>query len=412
MNTRNRWIGAALIVLILATVFIWEGWDQPSAPQTELAAGTEPAGQGAADGAKGGSQTDSGSPTAPGQTDESAGGGMNAEASGDPSGEPGSDAEAANKAGATDGTSAGNTEEGAEGAGTSGGTADTSSPDGATGTPSGDGSDAAAPSTSGTAGAASAGSPSTGSSGNSPDSGSAPSSTGKASSGGSSSASPGKSPSTSSSTAPSTVPGESGSGTKQPAKDSTSAQQPAKSDSSQPPAKGESPAAGGKDKYQTEPVPDGKAQPVEWQDAEVDKTKTLTATLSVSATTLLDKLDKLDSSKLEVLPEDGIIYKARKVTFYEGESVFDVLLREMKKSKIHMEFEMTPLYNSNYIEGINNLYEFDAGELSGWMYKVNGWFPNYGSSRYALEDGDVIEWVYTTDLGRDVGGDSSAGGRS
>jgi|GEM_PF-413523 len=411
MNTRYRWIGAALIVLILTTVFVWEGFNQPSAPQTELAAGNEPAGRGAADDAEGGSQTDSGSPTAPGQSDESADGGTDAEASGDPSGEPGSDAEAANKAGATDGTSAVNTEGGAEGAGTSGGTADTSSPDGASASPSGDGSGAAAPSTSGTAGAGSAGGPSTGSTGNSADSGSAPAASGSLSSS-DSSASSGKSPSAGSSSTPS-APAASGSGAKSPAKDSTPAQQPAKGGTSQSPAKGESPAAGGgKDKYQTEPVPDGKAQPVEWQDAEVDKTKTRTATLSVSATTLLDKLDKLDSSKHEVLPEDGIIYKARKVTFYEGESVFDVLLREMKKSKIHMEFEMTPLYNSNYIEGINNLYEFDAGELSGWMYKVNGWFPNYGSSRYALEDGDVVEWVYTTDLGRDVGGDSSAGGRS
>jgi hypothetical protein len=75
-----------------------------------------------------------------------------------------------------------------------------------------------------------------------------------------------------------------------------------------------------------------------------------------------------------------------------------------------MEFSMTPIYNSNYIEGINNLYEFDAGELSGWMYKVNGWFPNYGSSRYVLKDGDVIEWVYTCDLGRDVGGYVATGG--
>ena len=37
------------------------------------------------------------------------------------------------------------------------------------------------------------------------------------------------------------------------------------------------------------------------------------------------------------------------------------------------------------------------------MYKVNGWFPNYGCSRYSVQDGDVIEWVYTCDLGRDVG---------
>ncbi|MDR2296437.1 MAG: DUF4430 domain-containing protein, partial [Clostridiales Family XIII bacterium] len=70
---------------------------------------------------------------------------------------------------------------------------------------------------------------------------------------------------------------------------------------------------------------------------------------------------------------------------------------------IHMEFENTPIYNSAYIEGINNLYEFDAGELTGWMYKVNGWYPNYGCSRYRLAAGDVIEWHYTCDLGRDLG---------
>lgn len=166
-----------------------------------------------------------------------------------------------------------------------------------------------------------------------------------------------------------------------------------------------------KDKYLTDPVPTGKPEPVEWQDANIDKKKTLSVTLSVSAATILDNMDIFDKDKLEVLPADGIIYKAQKVTFYEGESVFDVLLREMKKNKIHMEFTMTPIYNSNYIEGINNLYEFDAGELSGWMYKVNGWFPNYGSSRYVLKDGDVIEWVYTCDLGRDVGGYSATGGQ-
>ncbi|MCR8660410.1 DUF4430 domain-containing protein [Paenibacillus endoradicis] len=159
-----------------------------------------------------------------------------------------------------------------------------------------------------------------------------------------------------------------------------------------------------KEKYETDPIPSGKPKPVEWQDVEIDKNKELTVTLSVSAETILNNLNIFNEDKLEVLPKDGIIYKAKKVVFYEGESVFDVLLREMKANKIHMEFEMTPIYNSNYIEGINNIYEFDCGELSGWMYKVNEWFPNYGASRYTLQDGDVVEWVYTCDLGRDVGG--------
>lgn len=165
-----------------------------------------------------------------------------------------------------------------------------------------------------------------------------------------------------------------------------------------------------KDKYLTDPVPEGKPKPVEWQDTTVDKNKNLTATLSVTSKTILNNMDKFNKDKLEVLPKDGVIYSARQVSFNEGESVFDVLLREMKKNKIHMEFEMTPIYNSNYVEGINNIYEFDCGELSGWMYKVNNWFPNYGSSRYKLKNGDVIEWIYTCDLGRDIGGDMAAGG--
>ena len=157
------------------------------------------------------------------------------------------------------------------------------------------------------------------------------------------------------------------------------------------------------DKYNTLPVPEGKPSPVEWQDVKVNKDKELKCTLSVSCKTILDNKDKLNPDKEDIVPEDGVIFPETEVIFYEGESVFNVLLREMKKNKIHMEFVMTPIYNSNYIEGIANLYEFDCGELSGWIYKVNGWVPNYGCSRYILKDGDVIEWVYTCDLGRDVG---------
>ena len=50
-----------------------------------------------------------------------------------------------------------------------------------------------------------------------------------------------------------------------------------------------------------------------------------------------------------------------------------------------MEASWTPMYNSAYVEGINNLYEFDVSQGSGWMYRVNGWFPNYGCSRHALQ---------------------------
>ncbi|MBR3996513.1 MAG: DUF4430 domain-containing protein [Clostridia bacterium] len=165
----------------------------------------------------------------------------------------------------------------------------------------------------------------------------------------------------------------------------------------------------GKDKYLTDPVPEGKPLPIEPQDAVISD-KELTCTLSVRCDTILNNIAWLDKDKVDIVPKDGVIFAEKTVTFYEGESVFNLLMREMKRNKIHMEFENTPIYNSAYIEGIANLYEFDCGELSGWMYKVNDWFPNYGCSRYQLKAGDRVEWVYTCDLGVDVGGYYAASG--
>lgn len=164
-----------------------------------------------------------------------------------------------------------------------------------------------------------------------------------------------------------------------------------------------------RDAFQTDPVPEGKPLPVEPQAESIGDAE-YSCTISISCAVLLDHPEFCDPEKRELIPEDGWILKPTTVSFYEGESVFHVLRRVCRQSKIHLEFENTPIYNSAYIEGIHNLYEFDAGELSGWMYEVNGWFPNYGCSRYALKDGDEIRWVYTCDLGDDVGGGYAAGG--
>jgi hypothetical protein len=160
----------------------------------------------------------------------------------------------------------------------------------------------------------------------------------------------------------------------------------------------------GKDKYDTDPVPSGKPLPQEPQDITVDKSKLFSCTISIRCDTILNNMDIFNKDKLSVLPGDGIILSTISVPFNEGESVFDVLKRITREKRIQMEFVFTPMYNSAYIEGIHNIYEFDCGNLSGWMYKVNSWFPNYGCSRYVLKDGDKIEWVYTCDLGKDVGG--------
>ena len=131
-----------------------------------------------------------------------------------------------------------------------------------------------------------------------------------------------------------------------------------------------------------------------------------TCTISINCSTLLSNLDTMEQSKREFVPADGWILQPTTVEFTEGESVHDILQRVCKENGIQMESSFTPAYNSAYVEGINQLYEFDGGKLSGWMYNVNGWFPNYGCSKYTVKSGDVINWVYTCDLGRDVGDNS------
>lgn len=162
----------------------------------------------------------------------------------------------------------------------------------------------------------------------------------------------------------------------------------------------------GQDKYLTDPVPEGKPMPVEPEDQEIDNGTSYTCTFSIECSTILNNLSDLDPEKLEMVPSNGVILATTTVSFYEGESVYDVLQRVCKENGIHMEASWTPIYNSAYVEGIHNLYEFDCGNESGWMYRVNGWYPNYGCSRYQLTQGDVVEWRYTCKgMGKDVGCD-------
>lgn len=132
-----------------------------------------------------------------------------------------------------------------------------------------------------------------------------------------------------------------------------------------------------------------------------------TVTLSIRCDTVLQNYGDLPPSLRdeEFVPPDGVILPPTEYVLREGDSVFDVLLRAARHERIQMEFQganKSP-FGSVYIQGINYLYEFSLGPLSGWMYRVDGEFPRYGCSEYKLRDGQNVEWVYTCDLGRDVG---------
>lgn len=146
--------------------------------------------------------------------------------------------------------------------------------------------------------------------------------------------------------------------------------------------------------------PDNSSKP---NDPPKPETK-MSCTIEIRCDTILNNMQDLKPGLDVYVPDSGTILPTTTITFTEGETVFDVLKRICDARGIQIEYSYTPMYGSYYVEGINNLYEFDCGQQSGWMYKVNGWFPNYGCSKYILDAGDEIVWCYTCKgLGTDVG---------
>lgn len=116
----------------------------------------------------------------------------------------------------------------------------------------------------------------------------------------------------------------------------------------------------------------------------------LTVTLSVSCETIRDKID----GDYMLVPETELV-------FLDGESAFDVLERVLAHEKIPLDYTGNTDFDV-YVRGIGGIYEMDHGEMSGWMYAVNGEFPDVGCGAYELSDGDEIMFLYTCDIGRDL----------
>ena len=116
-------------------------------------------------------------------------------------------------------------------------------------------------------------------------------------------------------------------------------------------------------------------------------------TLSIDCHTVADQAENV--------PADGLLLPETTFFIEEGETVCDILLEAAKTYDI--QIEKKGANGMVYIAGIAYLYECQFGDLSGWVYHVNGESPFVGCDHYVLSDGDKIEWFYTLDLGVDVG---------
>lgn len=118
----------------------------------------------------------------------------------------------------------------------------------------------------------------------------------------------------------------------------------------------------------------------------------LTVTLTVSCEVIKDEID---TSDYLIIPQTELV-------LVNGDTVFDILERTLAYNKIPLDYTGTSI-SDVYIKGINNIYEMEYGEMSGWMYRVNGVFPNESCGSYKPKDGDNIEFLYTCNIGQDIG---------
>ena len=121
-----------------------------------------------------------------------------------------------------------------------------------------------------------------------------------------------------------------------------------------------------------------------------------TCTISVEAGRIFAS-KKASAETKALIPSDGYLLHKTKAALKSGDTVSDVLKRVAKAKKLSVSFK-----SANYVEGIGGLYEFDGGSKSGWMYSVNGTFPNEACNEKKVSNGDEIAWRYTLDLGSDL----------
>ncbi|OMD63070.1 S-layer protein [Paenibacillus odorifer] len=106
-------------------------------------------------------------------------------------------------------------------------------------------------------------------------------------------------------------------------------------------------------------------------------------------------VDKLTINK-------GYVVPSVQVELQSGDTVWSVLKRTLDSRGIEYRDSWSGKYGSVYVESIAGDGEFDHGSGSGWMYNVNGVYPDYGASSYKLSAGERIQWRYTTNLGVDL----------
>lgn len=108
---------------------------------------------------------------------------------------------------------------------------------------------------------------------------------------------------------------------------------------------------------------------------------------------------------------DGEEWLSDSVTLDEGATVAELIKTALEKAGMKADG-----IESGYIRSVTKdgkaLGQFDGGELSGWMFEVNGAAPDRGIADYVLKSGDKVRLYFTSDYTQESGSKKwSSGGK-
>lgn len=116
--------------------------------------------------------------------------------------------------------------------------------------------------------------------------------------------------------------------------------------------------------------------------------------VEIRCDTLLQPGTKLKSGLEKYIPEDGVILKETEVDATDQQSVLEVTRDACKANDIGFVYKGEAYGETGYVQGIDNIFEKDAGKTSGWMYHLDGEALNDPASSAKVKDKSKILWYY------------------
>lgn len=119
----------------------------------------------------------------------------------------------------------------------------------------------------------------------------------------------------------------------------------------------------------------------------------INCSITIECKSILDNMDDLKPEHEKYVPKNGIMLDNYKTTLKSKSTVYDLFKKACNDKGI--TYTAVASIYSVYIAGINNIDQKDCGDGSGWMYTVNGSYPNVSVDSKKLKDGDKVVFTYT-----------------